>query len=97
MLDYLILGFDERGALTSLVWPQIHRGRDVINFGMSGYRDQLCELIDERVEAVEVTQDQTIRITLQSGVVLQIPLSERAAPGEKAIFNAPKHHRLAVW
>jgi hypothetical protein len=97
VLDYLILGFDERGALTTLVWPEIHQGGMATKFGMSGYRDRLCELIEELVKAVEVTQDETIRITFQSDVILQIPLKERTAPGEKAIFNAPKLHRLAVW
>jgi hypothetical protein len=42
VLDYLILGFDGEGALTTLVWPQLVAAERRLQFGDSGYRDMLC-------------------------------------------------------
>ena len=96
VLDYLILGFDETGALTTLVWPEIQDGDTVLKFGMSGYRDHLCELITQLVKAVEITEDETIFITFESKSRMRIPLRDRKVPGERAIFTAPRHH-LYAW
>jgi len=35
ILNYLILGFDERRSLTTLVWPQIRYAEDVLRFTLS--------------------------------------------------------------
>jgi hypothetical protein len=96
VLDYLILGFDEKGALTTLVWPLIQDGDAVVRFGMTGYRDRLCELIGQVVRAVQSTEEETIFITFENQSRLRIPLRDRKGPGERAIFTAPKH-RLCVW
>jgi hypothetical protein len=64
VLDYLILGFDEKGALTSLVWPEIiSRAGSTVKFGMQGYRDNLCDPIAQVVSAVHVSEDETITIS----------------------------------
>ncbi len=96
VLDYLILGFDEAGALTTLVWPEIQDGEGVFKFGMSGYRDRLCGLITEVVKTVELTEDETIFITFENRSFMRIPLRDRKVRGERAIFTAPKHH-LYAW
>jgi hypothetical protein len=96
VLDYLILGFDERGALTTLVWPEIHDGDALLRFGTSGYRDRLCELIERVVRTVKISEDETICITFENDNRLRIPLRNHKAPGERAIFTAPQNH-LAVW
>jgi hypothetical protein len=96
VLDYLILGFDEKGALTTLVWPEIYDGDAVFTFGMNGYRDRLCQLIPEVVGTVEMAEDETIFITFADKSRMRIPLRERKIPGERAIFTAPGHH-LCVW
>jgi hypothetical protein len=95
VLDYLILGFDEKGALTSLVWPEIisPAGR-VLKFGMEGYRDSLCELITQVVSEAHIGDDETITISFGENY-LRIPLRQKQH-GEKAIFTAPKHF-LHVW
>jgi hypothetical protein len=97
VLDYLILGFDERGALTVLVWPEIQNGKNVVKFGMSGYRDCLCELIGQVVRTVKIAEDETILVDFDNNTHIRTPLRDRKAPGERAIFNSPKHHRLCVW
>jgi hypothetical protein len=96
VLDYLILGFDKKGALTTLVWPEISSSDNVVRFGMTGYRDRLCELITQVVGTVEVGEDETILIAFENHSFMRIPLRDRKAPGEREIFTAPKH-KLRVW
>jgi hypothetical protein len=96
VLDYLILGFDAKGALTTLVWPEIYDGGTIIRLGMSGYRDCLCDLITQVVETVEITEDETIFIAFENKSRIRIPLRDRKGLGERAIFTAP-NHRLRVW
>lgn len=96
VLDYLILGFDAKGALTTLVWPEIHNGNTVFKFGMSGYRDRLCGLITQVVRTVEMTKDETIFIEFENKSRIRMPLRNRKEPGERAIFTAPRHH-LYTW
>jgi hypothetical protein len=56
VLDYLILGFDEKGALTSLVWPEVFIAGSVLKFGMQGYTDRLCELISQDFSGVHCSE-----------------------------------------
>jgi hypothetical protein len=95
VLDYLILGFDGKGALTSLVWPEVSIAARVLKFGMQGYRDSLCELIPQVVSKAYVDEDEAIMISVGDGQ-LRIPLRQRKFPGERAIFTAPNHF-LHVW
>lgn len=92
ILDYLILGFDERGALTTLVWPELYTGTEGITFGMQGYRDELCSLIEKVVKNVTMEADQTIRIKFEHAVEMRIPLRKYKASGERAILTGPKHY-----
>jgi hypothetical protein len=96
VLDYLILGFDEKGALTTLVWPEVAEGGGALTFGMSGYRDALCGLITQVVDDVEVLDDETILINFRGKGQLRIRLRSYKSPGERAIFTAPKHV-LFTW
>jgi hypothetical protein len=96
VLNYLILGFDGQGALTTLVWPEIVDGENSLKFGMEHYRDSLCALIEQPVGRVEVSRDETILISFKNEVSLRIPLKNYERRGERAIFTAPKHH-LYAW
>jgi hypothetical protein len=95
VLDHLALGFDGKGALTCLVWPEISVAGNILKFGMQGYRDRLCELITEVISEVRFSEDETITILFGDNC-LRIPLRQRKVPGERAIFTAPKHF-LHVW
>jgi hypothetical protein len=96
VLDYLILGFDEKGALNSLVWPEIISiAGTALRFGMEGYRDRLCDLITQVVSEVHFSEDETIVISFGENR-LRIPLRQKQLPGERAIFTGPKHF-LYVW
>ena len=96
MLNYLVLGFDERGALTTLVWPELFDGKTTLRFEMPGYRDQLCELIEQIVETLELTAEETIIIGLINKTQMRIALRSCKHPGERAIFTTPPHG-LWVW
>ncbi len=92
ILNYLILGFDERGALTTLVWPELYCGTKEITFGTQGYRDELCSLIEKVVRSVTMEPDETIRINFDHGMEMRIPLRTYKASGERAILTGPKHY-----
>jgi hypothetical protein len=96
VLDYLILGFDEKGALTTLVWPEIVQGANVSRFGSSGYRDRLCSLITSIVQSATIQTDDAIDIQFVDDVELRIPLKTYTGEGERAILTGPKHF-LAVF
>jgi hypothetical protein len=96
VMDYLILGFDEKGALTTLLWPEILSAGPTTKFGMPGYRDSLCDLIMKLVENVEITPEETIIIGFSRDVRLAIPLRTYKRPGERAIFTTPTN-RLFAW
>lgn len=96
VLDYLILGFDEKGALTTLVWPEVRDAGRKVTFGTAGYRDRLCELIEHIVTDVEVGQGETIMISFDDESRIQIPLRSYKQPGERAILTTSEHG-LYVW
>jgi len=97
VMDYLTLGFDEKGTLTSLVWPEVtdSAGSTTI-FEEHGYRDRVCELITQVVSDTQMTNDETILITFENRSRLAIHLRDRKDSGERAIFTAPEH-QLQVW
>ena len=96
VLNYLILGFDEKGALTTLIWPEISDHNSLWKFGTNAYRDRLCDLIEQIVEGVAILDNETIIILFSNQVKLIIPLKEYSFPGERAILTAPDHV-LYVW
>ena len=55
-------GLDPKGALTTPVWPEIDNGHKELQFGATGYRDGLCELIEQPVAEVSISEEEVIRI-----------------------------------
>ena len=96
VLNYLILGFDAKGALTSLVWPEVTVACHQHKFGTTGYRDALCDLIEKVVSDAKISSDETILVKFDNDAELRIRLNSRTDPGEKAIFTSPKR-QLFVW
>ena len=94
VMDYLILGFDERGALTTLVWPEIFNIKKKITFGTTAYRDELCSLIEKTVQNAAMESDETISLHFAKGVEIRIPLRSHRRSGERAILTGPKHYLL---
>jgi len=96
VMDYLILGFDAKGALTTLVWPEVAKGSEVTRFGAIDYRNRLCELIGIVVHAATMRANDVIEIRFSGGSELRIPLSAPEGEGERAILTGPGHF-LKVW
>jgi hypothetical protein len=92
VMDYLILGFDERGALTSLVWPEIIDSGSKSSFGMEGYRDKLCSLVEKTTMSVVSNEDETITVEFENGIEMLIPLRSYEGRGERGILTGPKHY-----
>jgi hypothetical protein len=96
VLDYLILGFDEKGALTTLVWPEVTSNGLTLKFGAPGYRDCLCALIAHVVEGATIGDDETIRVQFFDGSLIVIKLQGHGSERERAIFTGPKNV-LFTW
>lgn len=96
VLSYLILGFDEKGALTTLVWPKLHKHNKEITFGMDEYRNELCSLIESTVTTSSLGYDEAILIQFGTEVDLRIELAAYKGDGERAILTAP-HNYLLVF
>jgi hypothetical protein len=96
VLDYLILGFDAKGALTVLVWPDIYRGEVILRYGMGGYRDELCSLITHVVSDAAEVVDETLVVRFDNGTRFEMPLASKREAGERAILTGPNHF-LHVW
>lgn len=92
VMDYLIIGFEPRAAMTSLIWPEIVSGEDTTRFGSPGYRDQLCELIGQCVRSAGLKAEEVIEIEFDNGTLLRIPLATFDGPGERLIITGPKHY-----
>jgi hypothetical protein len=92
ILDYLILGFDAKGALTTLVWPEIHAEGSLVIFGMDGYRNDLCSLIEQILIVAEIDKNDTTTFGFKNGVKLRIPLGAYTGRGERAILTGPLHY-----
>jgi hypothetical protein len=91
-MDYLILGFDGKGALTTLVWPELVKGDKVSKHGTRDYRNDLCELIEQTVQTAHVDAQETILITFANGSEMRIALASYALAGERAILTGPEHY-----
>jgi hypothetical protein len=92
VLNYLILGFDGQGALTTLVWPEILDSGEVLCFGMNRYRDKLCSLIEKVVKTSRIEQNEIICFDFEDGTGLRIPLRSYEGRGERAILTGPRHY-----
>ncbi|MBV8566124.1 MAG: hypothetical protein JO273_11790 [Methylobacteriaceae bacterium] len=92
VMNYLVLGFDEKGALTTFVWPEIHCNGNNIVFNTPGYRDELCSLIEKVAKTFTIDINETIRIDFENGTELWIPLQSYKASGERAILTGPQHY-----
>jgi hypothetical protein len=92
VLNYLILGFDEKGALTTLVWPEVLKKDERTTFGMAEYRNKLCSAIERIVKSATIEHDETISIHYDDGTEMRIPLQSYQLSGERAIMTGPKHY-----
>lgn len=86
--DALILGFDEKGALTTLVWPEIIEANETVKLGDLGYRDRLCVLIEQIVTSAAIDSQDAVDNIWQRALAL-------AAQSAKNDQNAAREARIA--
>ena len=91
VMDYLILGFDERGALTTLVWPEVRLSGGRLRFGDAGYRDALCSLIPQTTIRVEFDEQETLRCDFDGEASMFIEFGSDTTGGERGILTGPRH------
>lgn len=97
VLNYLILGFDERGALTTLVWPELTISALSIKYGDLEYRNHLCGLIEHTVTGAVLDAEETVTISFDNLAAPVIRLGEYTGRGERAILTGPGGHYLQVF
>jgi hypothetical protein len=92
VLDHLILGFDDKGSLSTHVWPDIVHKEQAIVLGDAGYRDRLCALIRRMVTAAAIDSADTIRIHFGNDDRLAMALDKYQGDAERAILTGPHHY-----
>jgi hypothetical protein len=92
LLDHLVLVFDDKGALTTRVWPDIVDKDRAIAFGQPGYRDRLCGLIRRMVTGAAIDSSNTIRIQFGNEERLALPLDRYAGDAERAVLTGPRNY-----
>jgi hypothetical protein len=85
---------DPKGALTTLVWPELLNSGEKTTFGMQDYRNKLCSLIQCPVKGAVIEPDETIRIYFDNGVEMRIPLQSYRYSGKRAILTGPQDYLL---
>ena len=97
VMDYLQLSFC--GPSFRLYnWPVVVLAEQNVEFGQSGYRDALCELIGKTVDSVDVLLDTGLTFKFQGGATLTVSL--RAPVGstlpEVAQYSSPSKRGI-IW
>jgi len=63
-----------------------------------GFRDTMCELINEEVSSVEEIPDEFFKITFQSGMTLTLPLDQEShVQVEAGTFTSGRGGTDIVW
>ena len=98
VMDYVEFHFNGP-VLRAFTAPRVSPGTDLPTFPEPGSRDVLCTLIGASVQAVEVRDEEHIRLDFADGRSLTIPLdfASRVGP-EAATFQGELiHSALDVW
>lgn len=96
VIDYVILGFDDRGWLTLLLWPSLFVDGNLLAFGEVEYRNKLCDQISVVVDRVEADGERNMVIHLVNEAQIRLHLGSPQSFGEKASFLTPDR-QLQVW
>lgn len=86
--DYLQLHFEDK-TLTCYIWPYIKSNDQEYRNGDVGYKDQMCNLIANRVLHVAFIENVTLIITFldASEIILSLDSSNVDIVGEIAILS----------
>lgn len=97
ILDYLMIGFDEKGTLTCTVWPKIIDNNSTSVFGEDFYSNILCNNIGQRVTEVTLEEKFSLTIALENGTIIYVSLSsDSSRDTERIVFNTPNNDLIAL-
>jgi hypothetical protein len=94
--DYLQLQFDG-SFLNVFVWPRLTLKGVVFEFGSSGYRDALCQLIGKTVVGVIEESNVKLGFFFYEEEVLEISLAPRDRRGPEAAMLQTGDGNFNVW
>jgi hypothetical protein len=81
--DYVQPHFDGP-TITAFVWPTLNLRGNIMRFGDSGYRDELCARIARKVTSTRIIEMICLAIQFDDGVELNISLKPEDSVGTEA-------------
>ena len=96
VLDYVNLQFED-AFLTVLVSLYVQVGEVKLEKSDAGYRDMLCERIQQKVVAASDTEGQEVRVSFEDGSVIGVPLTVGEFNGREAVILQLGREIRCVW
>ena len=96
VLDYINLQFDD-AFLTVLAPPYVEVGEVKLEKSDAGYRDMLCERIQQNVVAALEAEGREIRVSFEDGSLIGIPLGLKEFYGREAAILQLGREIRGVW
>jgi hypothetical protein len=81
--DYVQLHFDGP-TITAFVWPTLNLRENIMRFGDSEYRDELCARIARKVTSARIIEMVCLIVQFDDGVELNISLKPEDRVGPEA-------------
>src|SRR5262245_3599366 len=96
VMDYVEFHFNGQ-VIRALTAPSVERGSEQFVFPQSGSRDALCDLIEDTVAGVRVSDDIAVDLRFVSGAKLSIPLGQEQRIGPEALHFMKDGQFVVIW
>ncbi|MFJ5713673.1 hypothetical protein [Neobacillus sp. NPDC093127] len=97
--DYIQLifeGINDTAILTAYKLPTVYKNNVSYSIVTKGYRDELCSLINQKVEKVILLEKEAIKLIFEKNTTMEISLLEQDYEGpEAAMFM--RGDDIVVW
>ncbi|MBD5654049.1 MAG: hypothetical protein IAI50_02570 [Candidatus Eremiobacteraeota bacterium] len=93
VLDYCIIGFADRCALSTTVWPELRGESSPMSVEKSGFRNRLCSFIDHQVVTITLSANQTLDIHFDLGT-MHFQFSDELGPKDAGMFFNSKRESV---
>jgi len=90
--DYVQLHFDGP-IITAFVWPTLNLRGNIVRFGDSGYRDELCARIARKVTSARIIEMVCLTVQFDDGANLNISLKPEDSVGPEAGYFSESDSR----
>ncbi|OZM58408.1 hypothetical protein CIB95_02225 [Lottiidibacillus patelloidae] len=97
--DYIQLGFEgiyEPATLNTYTLPTVQNNKYTYSHGTKGYRDELCSLINKKVEKVILVENEGIKLVFEMNILLEISLRDEDYEGPEAAMFI-RGDETVVW